>query len=155
MRYVSLVLLLLLFGFAPGSFAAEPKLPGPKDRCPVCGMFVAPYPDWVATILFKDDAQLFFDGAKDLFRYYYSLPNKNDARTHADIAEIYLSDYYSTRLMPVKQLHLVIGSDVYGPMGHELIPIAGEAAAKTFAKDHNGKQIVRFEQLTPQLLPTH
>jgi len=135
------------------SFSAEPQLPGKKDRCPVCGMFVAPYPDWIATIVFKDDSQLFFDGAKDLFRYYYSLPNKNDARTREQIATIYLTDYYSTRLLPVEQLFLVIGSDVYGPMGHELIPVAGEEAAKTFAKDHKGQQIITFEQLTPQLMP--
>lgn len=155
MRCLWLALLIACCGLATSSLAAEPKMPGPQDRCPVCGMFVAPYPDWVATILFKDDTQLFFDGAKDLFRYYYSLPNKNDQRTPADIADIYLRDYYSTRLLPVDQLFLVLGSDVYGPMGHELIPIAGEDAAKTFAKDHNGKQILRFEQLTPQLLPAN
>ena len=28
--------------------------PGSKDTCPVCGMFVSRYPDWVATVLYKD-----------------------------------------------------------------------------------------------------
>lgn len=128
-------------------------MPTKMDRCPVCGMFVAPYPDWIATIVFKDDSQLFFDGPKDLFRYYYSLPNETDTRKREDITEIYLSEYYSTRLLPIGQLFLVLGSDVYGPMGHELVPVAGEGAAKTFAKDHNGLKIVTFEQLTPQDLP--
>lgn len=145
-----LIGLLLLTG---SGFAKPLQLPEKKDRCPVCGMFVAPYRDWLGTILFKDDSQLFFDGAKDLFRYYYGLPNENDARTRADIANIYLTDYYSTRLVPIDQLFLVIGSDVYGPMGHELIPVAGEEAARTFAKDHRGQQIIRFEQLTPQHIP--
>ena len=116
-------------------------------------MFVAPYPDWVATILFKDGSQLFFDGAKDLFRYYYSLPNENDTRTRESIDTVYLTDYYSTRLLPVEQVFLILGSDVYGPMGHELIPVAGEAAAKTFAKDHKGQKIITFKQLTPELIP--
>ena len=150
------ILIVLLLGLALLSLpvlAQEPQMPGKRDRCPVCGMFVAPYPDWIATILFKDNSQLFFDGAKDLFRYYFSLPNKNDSRTREDIGNIYLTEYYSTRLLPIDELYLVLGSDVYGPMGHELIPVAGEAAAKSFAKDHGGTKIIRFEQLTPQLLP--
>ncbi len=153
MRSFCLLAIFLLLISAGSSFAADPKLPGKRDRCPVCGMFVAPYPDWVATIVFSDDSQLFFDGAKDLFRYYFSLPNQNDSRTRAEISTIYLTDYYSTRLLPAEQLFLVIGSDVYGPMGHELIPVAGAAEAKTFAKDHQGQQIISFDQLTPQHLP--
>lgn len=129
------------------------KLPGKTDKCPVCGMFVAPYPGWTATIQFKDGSQLFFDGAKDLYRYYLSLPNARDKREHSDIAEIYLTDYYSARLMPIGELLLVIGSDVYGPMGHEFVPIAGAEAASTFAIDHQGKRVLRFEQLTPALIP--
>lgn len=153
MRRLLILSIFLLFGWAGFTAAAEPKLPGQRDRCPVCGMFVAPYPDWVATIQFDDGAQLFFDGAKDLFRYYFSLPNKQDPRTREQIAGIYLTEYYSTRLLPVETLYLVLGSDVYGPMGHELVPVAGEAAARSFVKDHQGTKILRFEQLTPQLLP--
>jgi len=153
-RLLPFILIAALLCAATLSPAAELRTPGKKDRCPVCGMFVAPYPDWIATILFEDGSQLFFDGAKDLFRYYYSLPNKNDSRAREQIREIYLTDYYSTRLLPIDQLFLVLGSDVYGPMGHELIPVAGEKAAKSFAKDHKGTKIIRFEQLTPQLLPS-
>ena len=48
--------------------------PGPKDTCPVCGMFVSLYPDWVATVLYKDGHAHHFDGAKDLFKYLLNLP---------------------------------------------------------------------------------
>ncbi|SHJ18158.1 Nitrous oxide reductase accessory protein NosL [Malonomonas rubra DSM 5091] len=147
------IILFLLLGLALPALALEPQMPSKRDRCPVCGMFVAPYPDWIATIQFRDNSQLFFDGAKDLFRYYFSLPNTNDSRTREDIAQIYLTEYYSTRLLPIDDLYLVLGSDVYGPMGHELVPVAGEEIAKSFAKDHGGTKIIRFEQLTPQLLP--
>lgn len=153
MRAIFILSIFFLLTSASGSFAAGPKLPGKHDRCPVCGMFVAPYPDWIATIVFKDDSQLFFDGAKDLFRYYFSLPNENDSRNREEVASIYLTDYYSTRLLPVEELFLVIGSDIYGPMGHELIPVAGEDAAKTFATDHKGEKVITFEQLTPQMIP--
>jgi hypothetical protein len=42
--------------------------PGPRDTCPVCGMFVAPYPFWVATVLWRDGKAVHFDGAKRLLQ---------------------------------------------------------------------------------------
>ena len=48
-----------VFGLAPrgaraGAAAVDLPAPGPRDICQVCGMFVAKYPDWIATILFAD-----------------------------------------------------------------------------------------------------
>ncbi len=154
MRLSTLTLIVLLLGLSSPGIAAKPEMPDKRDRCPVCGMFVYPYRDWLATLIFQDGSQLHFDGAKDLFRYYYSLPNKNDSRTRDAIDAIYVTDYYSTRQLPVEQVYLVLGSDVYGPMGKEMIPVAGEDAAKTFARDHKGETIITFEQLTPQHLQT-
>src|SRR5512136_2018218 len=51
----------------------KPTKPTPKDKCPVCGMFVAKYPDFLAQILFKDGSYAIFDGTKDMFKYYYNL----------------------------------------------------------------------------------
>lgn len=152
-RVLGFLLIFLLFALNGSTLADGPKMPGKTDRCPVCGMFVSPYPDWLASLLFEDGSQLFFDGAKDLLRYYYSLPSKTDPRPRSEVTALYVTDYYSTRLMPIQEVFLVLGSDVFGPMGKELIPVAGEQAAKTFARDHGGEKIIRFEQLTPQLLP--
>ncbi len=153
MRALWLLLIVLLLSGATLSFAADPRMPNKTDRCPVCGMFVAPYPEWVATIQFKDDSQLFFDGAKDLFKYYFALPTKDDPRTREQIRDIFLTDYYTMQLRSAGELYLIRGSDVYGPMGHELVPVAGEEAAKTFARDHGSTHILTLDQLTPELLP--
>ena len=53
--------------------AAEIAVPKPsaKDKCPVCGMFVAKYPDWLAAVRFRDGSHVFFDGAKDMFKYLH------------------------------------------------------------------------------------
>ncbi|MCW8893616.1 MAG: nitrous oxide reductase accessory protein NosL [Deltaproteobacteria bacterium] len=147
----AIILLLLLLPLQ--SLAFEPQLPGKKDRCPVCGMFVAPYPDWIATIVFKDEKQLFFDGCKDLFRYYFKLSSESGTDRRGRIEEIYVTDYYSTRLVPIADVFFVLGSDVYGPMGKELIPIVGQELAETFMRDHSGTGMFRFENITPELLP--
>ncbi|RME35872.1 MAG: hypothetical protein D6794_09175, partial [Deltaproteobacteria bacterium] len=45
------VLALLLWALPVA--AAEAPAPADKtERCPVCGMFVAPYPTWQATLVF-------------------------------------------------------------------------------------------------------
>lgn len=133
--------------------ATEPEMPGKRDRCPVCGMFVAPYPDWIATIVFKDKSQLFFDGCKDLFRYYFKLASAPGGNSLGNIEEIYVTDYYSIRLVPAVDAYFVTGSDVYGPMGKELVPIADHQMAETFMRDHGGTGIYRFEDIKPELLP--
>ncbi len=126
-------------------------MPGPRDRCPVCGMFVVKYPEWIATIVFNDGQQLFFDGAKDMFRYYFSLPEGKVTRD--DIHGIYVTEYYSARYAPVDEVLFVLGADVYGPMGAELIPVRGRQHAETFMKDYSGKRIVAFAEVTSDMLP--
>jgi nitrous oxide reductase accessory protein NosL len=46
----------------------------------------------------------------------------------------------------------VIGSDVMGPMGHELAPLATKADAEDFLKDHKGKRILSYGEVTPEIV---
>ena len=51
-----LVIALLFLGLlAADVFAGEraPVVVGPKDKCPVCGMFVQKYPDWTCQVVFN------------------------------------------------------------------------------------------------------
>lgn len=148
-----LILILFLTLAAGPAFSAEPAAPGEKDRCPVCGMFVAPYSDWIATIVFLDGSQLFFDGCKDLFRYYFDLPADQGQQSRKQIASIHVTEYYSTRMMKAEEVLFVLGSDVYGPMGKELIPVAGKETAMTFLRDHQGTEVLSFDQVKPSKLP--
>ena len=129
-----------------------PKEPSKKDKCPVCGMFVYKYPDWLAEIVFNDESVDFFDGAKDLFKYYFNLAKYRPGKIKRDIAAVYVTEYYEMKRIDARQAFFIVGSDVYGPMGHELIPFATEADAKTFMQDHRGKRILRFEEVTPQVI---
>ena len=150
------VLFLILIIAAGVTCAADkgPVTPSPKDKCPVCGMFVKKYPDWVGQVIFKDGTYTFFDGAKDLFKYYLNLKKYNPAHTQADIEAVYVTDYYRLEPVDAYTAHYVAGSDVYGPMGRELIPFGKAEDAKEFMKDHRGKTIVRFRDVTPELLKT-
>lgn len=140
---------MLLSGCAIGTGSAWSKAitlpkPGPRDTCPVCGMFVAPYPYWIATVVWRDGKAVHFDGAKDFFKYLFDLARYEPGRQRADIVSMGVTDYYSTERIEATGAWYVIGSDVLGPMGHELVPLDTEADAKEFVADHKGKRILRF-----------
>jgi nitrous oxide reductase accessory protein NosL len=115
-------------------------------------MFVAKYPDFVAEIVFKDGSYAVFDGAKDMFKYYLELSRHNPAKTPSDIRSIYVTGYYELQPADAAQAFDVIGSDVYGPMGRELIPFVAEGDAMEFMKDHAGKQVLRFGDITAEII---
>jgi copper chaperone NosL len=154
----NLTIVLFLFLSATGSLwgadEINPAKITPADKCPVCGMFVAKYPDFVDQIVFKDGTHAFFDGVKDMMKYYFDLPKYNPQKTAADIAAILVTDYYTLKLGDGLKAWYVAGSDVYGPMGKELMPFKDEAAAKEFKADHKGTAILSFQDITPALIKT-
>ena len=123
-----------------------------KDRCPVCGMFVGKHPDFLAQIIFKDGSYAMFDGSKDMFKYYLNMKTYNPAKKTSDIDSVYVTDYYSLATVDGLKAYYVTGSDVYGPMGRELIPFGKESDAMEFMKDHKGKAIVMFNKVTVEML---
>lgn len=123
---------------APTSVSEE-KIIVPKDaKCPICGMFVAKYPQWVAVIE-DGEKNLYFDGVKDMMKYLFSQKKKFE--------KIYVSDYYKLKKIDAREAFYVMGANVYGPMGSELIPFVSENEAVTFMKDHNGKRVLRFSEI--------
>ncbi|WP_273068622.1 nitrous oxide reductase accessory protein NosL [Thioclava marina] len=126
--------------------------PGPKDTCPVCGMFVAKYPEWVATVLYADGHADHFDGSKDFFKYLHDMEKYAQGRTADQITGMGVTEYYSLKMIEAHGAIYAIGSDVLGPMGHELIPLMNEADASDFLKDHKGKRTLAFDEVKDDLL---
>jgi nitrous oxide reductase accessory protein NosL len=62
-----------------------------------------------------------------------------------------VTDYYNLQLVDAKTAFYVIGSDVLGPMGHELVPLATRADAEDFMKEHKGRRILGFAEVTRDL----
>ena len=63
-----------------------------------------------------------------------------------------MSDYYTLEAIPAKEAFYVLDPDVYGPMGHELVPFKKRKSAQTFMEEHNGKKIVRFDEITDHMV---
>jgi nitrous oxide reductase accessory protein NosL len=124
----------------------------PGAKCPVCGMFVAKYPDWTATARFKDGSVFYYDGPKDMFSHYLDTARYTPGKRQADIVALSVKEYYLLTMIDARTAFFVYGSDVYGPMGSELIPFSTEKDAAAFKLDHKGKRILRFNEITRQTI---
>jgi len=150
MRQLLTAVLLVLSLSAEADSAAFPN-PAPRDLCPVCGMVVSKYPHWIATVVYRDGHAHHFDGAKDMFKYLFEVPRYAKGHSAQDIARIGVTEYYEVKRIDARTAWYVIGSDVLGPMGHELIPLVSRSDAEEFMRDHQGKRILRFEEVNADL----
>ena len=66
--------------------------------------------------------------------------------------KIRVTDYYAQTGLDARAAHYVVGSNVYGPMGNELIPFATAAEAESFRADHAGDSVVTWDAITPALV---
>jgi copper chaperone NosL len=150
----SLMFCLITLCLVAVSFAADSEdAPPPKDyRCPVCGMYISMFPDWNARIKFKDSTVAIFDGSKDMFKYYLDIKKYNPSKSKDEVTAIFVKDYYSKKDIDSQQAYFVIWSDVYGPMGHEPIPFEKETDAKKFLREHKGMNILRFKDVTNEVI---
>lgn len=151
LRAIALAGGLLLTAMAAAEPVDVPK-PDPAAKCPVCGMFVAKYPEWIATVVFKDGHAHHFDGPKDMFTFLFQLDRYAPGHGPGDIATIAVTDYYDVETIDARNAWFVVGSDVYGPMGHELVALQSAEDARAFSADHGGRGVYRFDQITPRLL---
>ena len=137
---------LLLAGATSG-----PRPPGPKERCPACGMLVAPHEAWIAQAHLADGSIAWFDGSKCLFRFLLTRP-KGEGQGSPAVAAGWVTGYYDLKPIPFEKAWFVIGSDVTGPMGAELVPFPTRKEAEGFSADHKGRSIVRSSEVTLELL---
>ena len=122
----------------------------PSDaKCVVCGMFVAKYPKW-ASMMVVAGKEYYFDGVKDMMKYY--IFDGDFIYSRDKITQILVSDYYTIEAIPAKEAFYVVGSTIFGPMGHELIAFGSLKSAKVFSSEHNGREILKFTEITDKIL---
>lgn len=144
MRVLATIIVALLFT-ATCTLAEDPPLPGPKDRCPVCGMYVTRFPDWISVIQFESGRNIHFDGPKDMFLYFFDLEKAGAEAKIKDIKGVYITEYYTHKFTKAEDVFFVISSDVKGPMGNELVPVQGWDKVETFMREHGGKKVMQFD----------
>lgn len=126
--------------------------PGDSDVCAVCGLSVSRHPEWVAEAVYEDGAAVYFDGPKDLFRFLRHPRRYPRGRRRAKIEAAFVTAYYDGHWIPARDAHYVLGSDVVGPLGAELVPHGSREEAEEFLLDHRGERIVSYHEVTEEML---
>ncbi|MEJ2544229.1 MAG: nitrous oxide reductase accessory protein NosL [Calditrichaceae bacterium] len=152
-RFILLISILFLFFDCEKKAEVTPKEEESKTtvqeehRCANCGMYTHLHPNWEQKIISSDKGTLYFDGARCMFKI---LLDSNAVPKF--IEDVLVKDYYSLQYIDGKRAFYVIGSDVLGPMGNELIPFRKKSAAEEFMKDHKGEKIVLFDEVDMPLI---
>jgi len=118
-------------------------------KCPVCGMFVYKYPKWAAEMV-VDGKKYYFDGVKDMMKFYFF--DKDFSYDRNKIKRVRVSDYYTLEAIDATKAFYVVGSNIYGPMGHEFIPFKTKEEAQNFMQEHKGRAIIRMQDITPKMV---
>ncbi len=113
---------------------------GGAKRCGHCGMKID------ENSAFR--AELELDGQRESF----DTPRcaLSEWKSRGGTGKVFVQDYYDRVLQDGAPLRFVIGSDVVGPMGPEIVPVDAARASK-LVKDHGGKDYALTE-LTVELL---
>ena len=132
--------------------AAKEAVKIPTDvSCGKCGMFPAKYPRWQSQVIFKDGSMTPFDGCKCMFNFLQAVEKYDKAHTAADVQVVWVKDFDSGAWINGSDAYYVVGSDMMGPMGKELIPFAENSAAMKFHQEHGGS-MMRYGEITPEVL---
>ncbi len=122
----------------------------PEDRCPVCAMRPAKYPQSACAIQLADGRTFYFCDTGCMLRSWLHpdiyLGVGKDALKRAVVRE-----YFTGAYLDGSAAIWVAGSDVIGPMGPMIVPLDGEDHVRAFQRRHGGKTLFRLEDLTETL----
>jgi hypothetical protein len=112
-------------------------------RCKHCGMRIDPTSAWHAELIGDDGKVTPFDTPRCALTSWRS--GTTPARS------IRVQEYYDRKTRDGSELRFVIGGDVVGPMGPDLVPIDPPRSSK-FIQDHGADRALKLDEITPQVL---
>jgi len=136
-----------------GEVAQQPMAIPEDASCGKCGMFPAKYPRWQSQIIFKDGKMTPFDGCKCMFNFISAMDQFDKIHSRDDVAAVWVKDFNSGSWINAADAYYVVGSNMMGPMGKELIPFANQADAMKFNQKQGGSMMM-YSQITPEVLKT-
>jgi hypothetical protein len=115
-----------------------------KDaRCKNCGMKIDPQSSWRAELVGDDGSLTAFDTPRCALQSWRS--GKTPAKS------VRVQDYYDRRTAEGSAVRFVVGGDVVGPMGPDLVPVDPSRAGK-FLQDHGAERALRLEEVTLEVI---
>jgi hypothetical protein len=114
-----------------------------NERCALCGMKIDPLSAWRADLELTDGTTRHFDTPRCALRAWRG--GRFDARA------VRVIEYYERVWKDGNEVVFVVGSDVNGPMGADLVPVDPLRAQK-FADDHSAGRPIPLRLVTSETL---
>jgi copper chaperone NosL len=121
-----------------------------EDRCPVCGMAVHVHPKNAAAIELQSGESFYFCGAGCMMKAWLH-PEIFLGHPKQALKRAVALDYFDGTPLDALLARWVAGSDVVGPMGPALVPLAGEEDQATFIQRHGGARTFTLGELDDAL----
>ena len=106
-------------------------------------MRIDPASQWRAELVSADGTITTFDTPRCALQSWRS--GKTPAKS------LRVQDYYDRQLRDGNDVRFVVGGDVVGPMGPDLVPVDPARVSK-FIQDHGAERALRLEEVTPEVL---
>ena len=153
------LLLAAAFGAGPATADSTSAVPGKRpldadgrmrvsegDRCPVCAMEVIRHPKFASAIALKDGRTFYFCGTGCMIRTWLH-PEVFLGVSREALDRPAVHDYFTGRVVDARRVTWVAGSDVVGPMGPALVPIAEDSHVEAFQRRHGGDRTFHLNEL--------
>ena len=111
---------------------------GPDDRCPVCAMSPAKNARFAGAIELQDGRTFYTCGPGCLLRSHLH-PEAFLGVERAAVKRLVVQDYLNGRPTDAAKARWVAGSDVVGPMGPAMVPLANGEDEASFRERHGGQ----------------
>lgn len=111
-------------------------------------------PKWVSKIELHNGKKVFFSSPKSMFEFYF-YPGKwfdVGVKSEKDFKDILVTDFKTLKPVKAKGAFYIYGANVTSPAGDDLIPFDSYADAEEFSKNHNGKRILSFKEVSDPLI---
>jgi hypothetical protein len=114
-----------------------------EARCKNCGMRIEAQSAWRAELVGDDGSLTSFDTPRCALQSWRS--GKTPAKS------VRVLDYYDRKPLDGSAVRFVVGGDVVGPMGPDLVPVDPARVGK-FLQDHGAERALRVEEVTLEVI---
>lgn len=114
-----------------------------ESRCKHCGMRIDPASAWRTELVGADKSVTAFDTPR------CALLSWRSGQTTA--TNVRVQDYYERKWLDGTEVRFLVGGDVVGPMGPDLVPVQPDRATK-FIQDHHADRALRLDEVTLEVL---
>lgn len=114
-----------------------------EARCKHCGMKIDPASVWRAELVGDDGKVTQFDTPR------CALTSWRSGTTPAKAIRV--QEYYERQMRDGNDVRFIVGGDVVGPMGPDIVPVDPRHSSK-FIQDHAADRALRLDEITPQIL---